>query len=178
MCSALPSRRLNKVTCRNREALRLLCDEVRSPWPHAECGDGLREVRDQCERLRPWRDRHAAQYASFICARSCVRQREMLTQVLVEGLDEYMSKQTGQPKGTWSSTVSTPSNGSSASKYADQCDLQFTNLLGRNGEPEDVAKLVLLAAVGAKASVIQNFYSRALHKQKVSLTSCKRRSDD
>ena len=43
---------------------------------------------------------------------------------------------------------------------------------------EDVAKLVLLAAVGAKASVIQNFYSRALHKQKVSLTSCKRRSDD
>ncbi|KAI0738812.1 acetoin reductase family protein [Daedaleopsis nitida] len=41
---------------------------------------------------------------------------------LLEGLDEIQSKKTGQPKGTWSSS--------------------FTNLLGRNGRPEDVAKLV------------------------------------
>ncbi|KAI0687072.1 hypothetical protein C8Q76DRAFT_803765 [Earliella scabrosa] len=41
---------------------------------------------------------------------------------LLHGLDEYHSKISGQPRGTWSNS--------------------FTNILGRNGQPEDVAKLV------------------------------------
>ncbi|KAI0747482.1 acetoin reductase family protein [Fomes fomentarius] len=43
---------------------------------------------------------------------------------MLDGLDEYQTKLTGQPRGTWSNSFKT------------------TNLLGRNGRPEDVAKLV------------------------------------
>ncbi|RDX44126.1 acetoin reductase family protein [Lentinus brumalis] len=59
---------------------------------------------------------------------------------LLHGLDEYHTKLNGQPPGTWSNS--------------------FSNLLGRNGQPEDVAKLVSFLVSDDAAFITGEWYRK------------------
>ena len=76
---------------------------------------------------------------------SSARSADMF-RVAVDYLDEYHTSKNGQPRGSWTKSVRPASYGVGARTPCDtDCvGLQFNSLsaLGRNGHPEDVAKLV------------------------------------